>query len=47
MELTFDEMVKLALTIDRNAEVHVSDTIPAYYIIYTSYKHKWDRDKND
>lgn len=39
MELSFDEMVKLALSIDKYAEVHVTDTDPAYYIIYTSYKH--------
>jgi hypothetical protein len=45
MELSFNEMVELALTIDERAEVHVTDTIPAYYVIYTSYQ--WDGDKND
>ena len=37
-DLSFDEVVALALSIDPLAEVHETDTIPSYYIIYTSFK---------
>ena len=36
--LSFDEVVALALSIDPLAEVHETDTIPSYYIIYTSFQ---------
>jgi hypothetical protein len=37
-DLSFDEVVALALSIDPLAEVHETGTIPSYYIIYTSFK---------
>jgi hypothetical protein len=39
-ELSFDEVVRLALSIDPLAEVHETGTIPAYYVIYTSFRVK-------
>jgi len=38
--LSFDDVVRLALSIDPNAEVHATETIPSYYIIYTSFEVK-------
>lgn len=35
--LSFDDVVRLALSIDPLAEVHETDTIPSYYVIYTSF----------